>query len=371
MEEEFEDAGEIIKQARYMEHGDTRIMLMEEAVRAADRRGDEIEQLNAREELIESATFGAAPEKALVAFSWCLARYNEIGNSYTRWTVLWKYKWIMNTIYCFPQISKEKIEEMHLDMASHYLRAGYSLRPVYESRMHTAMFWGDRKETKKQYNAWQAAPRDSIANCPACETNGQATYYFYLERYEQGLHKAAPLLGGSLKCSTVPQRTYGIVLMPLFRLGRVDEAMQYHRKGYRLIMHNKDYLNSIAEHMVFLVVTDNLERALDVLENYLSWALSASDQSARFKFYKAALLLLDLLQERGKERLWLRLPEAFPLWRESREYEVSELLRWFEDATHSLAKKFNERNGNDYFTRRIDETMQLKKIISPHPMKEY
>ncbi|MGA9995561.1 MAG: hypothetical protein WBP93_09110 [Pyrinomonadaceae bacterium] len=369
--EEFLDARELVRQGRSMEHGDTRIMLMEEAVRVADRSGIVQDQLFAREELIESATFGAAPEKALVAFSWCLARYEEIGNSYTRWTVLWKYKWIMNSIHCFPQISREKIEEMHLDMENHYLRSGYSLRPVYESRMHEAISRGDRKETKKQYNAWQAAPRDSIANCLACETNGQATYYFYLERYEQGLHKAAPLLGGTLKCSTIPQRTYGIVLMPLFRLGRVDEAIQYHLKGYRLIIHNRDYLNSIVEHMDFLVVTDNLERALSLFEDYLSWALSVSDQIARFNFYRSALLVLDLLGERGKKSFSLRLPQEFPLWRESREYEVSELAGWFEEAAHSLAKRFNERNGNDHFTRLIGETMQLKEIISPHPINEY
>lgn len=369
--EELEDVRQIIKRARYLEHGDERVMLMEEAVRVADRKGDEIEQLDARGELIESATFGAAPEKALVAFSWCLAKYEEIANSYTRWTIMWKYKWIMNTIYCFPQISREKIEEMHRDMESRYLRAGYSLRPVHESRMHTAMSWGDREEAEKQFQAWQDAPRDQVSNCQACETNGQATYFFYFERDEQGLHKAAPLLRGTLRCSTIPQHTYALVLMPLFRLGRVEEAMQYHRKGYRLIAHNKDYLNSATEHLEFLIVTDNLERALSLFEDHLSWALNVSNQEARFRFYKAALLLLDLLRERGKERLWLRLPPAFPLWRASREYEVSELVRWFEGAVQSLAKKFNERNGNDYFTCLIGETMRLKEIIKPHLINEY
>jgi hypothetical protein len=161
------------------------------------------------------------------------------------------------------------------------------------------------------------------------------------------------------------------VLMPLFRLGRIEEAMQYHSRGYRLITHNKDYLDSITEHLEFLIVTDNLEKALSIFEDYLSWALSVSNQNVRFRFYKAALLLLDVLRERGREIVRLRLPNSFPLRRASIEYEVSELIGWLEKAVQSLAKKFNERNGNDYFTRLIAETMQLKETIKPHPMSEY
>src|SRR4028118_2006681 len=71
-----EQVRELFFQSYYLEDGDSKIMLLEEAVRLADICGDFALQYDARDYLINAATFGGAPEKALVAYSWCLAQYD-------------------------------------------------------------------------------------------------------------------------------------------------------------------------------------------------------------------------------------------------------------------------------------------------------
>src|SRR3712207_8330401 len=48
-------------------------------------------------------------------------------------SVLWTYKWIVNSVCDFPQISKAKIYEMLDDMARRYVAAGRGLRVVERS----------------------------------------------------------------------------------------------------------------------------------------------------------------------------------------------------------------------------------------------
>ena len=119
-----EQIWELILQAYRMGDGDAKIALLEEAARVADICGDLKLASDAREHLVQAATFGGAPEKALVAFSWSLAQYDRRAGEVSEATVLWQYKWILDSITNFPQIGKAQILEMLDDMAARYRRAG-------------------------------------------------------------------------------------------------------------------------------------------------------------------------------------------------------------------------------------------------------
>src|SRR5207244_6764992 len=129
-------------------------------------------------------------------------------------------------------------------------------------------------------------------------------------------------------CAEVPHRTFARLVMPLLRLGRVDEAMEHHKKGYRMVSNNRKFLGHLALHLNFLTLTDNLPRAVKVLQKHLPWTQEVQELSRRFSFYLAALLLLQQVQARGKSTLPLRLPSSFPDYPESGKYHFHALTGW-------------------------------------------
>ncbi|HEY0098191.1 MAG TPA: hypothetical protein VGB76_04475 [Pyrinomonadaceae bacterium] len=367
-----EQVREIIDRSYQLEEGDSKIMLLEEAVRLADICGDFSLAYDARELLINAATFGGAPEKALVAYSWCLAQFDRRGaaEGIDEWLLLWMYKWILNNVTSFPQISKAQIEEMLDDMAARYRRAGYSLRPNYMLRNRIYKFW-DETKAGEFFRKSQETYRDLASDCAACELDEEVSFALRQSRDAEAVSLAAPIIQGRLRCDSVPHITFANLLLPLLRLGRMDEAVSLHLQGYRLIARgSKGYVSSVADHLAFLVLTENFDRAVRIFEKHLPDASSLADLAAKFDYYIASWLLLDALHEGGRETLKLRLPRPLEVYEESGAYRTTRLAAWFLQHAQTLAARFDARNESDFYARRIRETAALKQLARSHPIRE-
>lgn len=370
MSETSEQVYELILRARGFNEGDTKIALLEEAVRLADTGGDLKLRYLAREEFMHACVFGGAPEKATVAFSWCLAQFDRNPGQFSEWSILWRYKWIVNSICEFPQIPKSQIYEMVEDMAGRFERAGYGQRVVYHQRYRLEEFWGNREEAIRCYRLAEQLPRDSLSNCAACETDDGVSFAFYCGEDERGVRLAAPILAGRQTCASVPHRTLAKILLPLVRLGRQREALAHHVKGYRLISDNRAHLDRLAEHLVFLALTENTGKGVKLIERHYPWTERNANAANRFDFYRAAWLLLDSVADAGRATLKVRLPASFPLHDAKGRYETAQLARWFKEQADHLARLFDARNETDHFARTLAETPALKKLIAPFPLKE-
>jgi tetratricopeptide (TPR) repeat protein len=362
---EYEIAGsvrDLIDRSFSLPTGDEKIMTLEEAVRIADRGADLKLQYEAREELIEAAFWGGETEKALVAYSWCLAQFDKNPGSFPEWTLLWRYKWIINVIFHFPQIPKEQIYEMLDEMERRYRAAGYGLRVVNYYRYRIERFFGNRDEALKHFRYAQTLARDTLSDCEACEIDERASFQIYCEQDELALRIAEPVLEGYKRCRTVPHRTLAHVLLPLVRLGRWDEAWDYHHRGYTLISNDPNFLEYLSDHLIFLALYGEFEKATHVLEKHFHWAKKNTDKYDRYLFFRAAWLFLDILKDAGEETLKLRLPESFPLYEESGEYEIERLKEWFLKSARDIAGQFDKRNGTARFARELDETPALKSL---------
>jgi hypothetical protein len=353
---------ELIERSLEMREGDEKIMMLEEAVRLADTTGDVRLQYLARESFIEAAYFGGVPEKALVAYAWCLAQFDRDPDQFGEWRILWRYKWMVNVICDFPQIPREKIYEMLDDMERRFLRAGSGLRAVYKYRYRTERFFGNREEAIRLYHLSEQTGRDDLSDCAACETDERVTFSLYTGNDAQALRQAAPLLGGRQKCRSVPQRTYSKVLLPLLRLGRTDEAWQYHRRGYSMLAGDRAMLDYLCEHILFLSLYGDTKGAAQVLENHYHWTEENTNLYERFMFYRAAWLFLEVASDAGEDKLRLLMPRSFPLYEAGGEYETARLKGWFEARARELAQKFDERNGTDYFTRELLDMAAIKEL---------
>lgn len=353
---------ELLLQSYRLENGDELIMLLEEAVRLADSTGQLDLQYEAREGLTRACVFGGAAEKAIVSFSWCLAQFDKHPEMFSEWSLLWQYKWIVGLVPHYPQISKKQILEMYEDMERRFLSGGYDLRVIYQHRYRFERLMGKRQEALRFYRMAEEIPRDALSNCETCEIDERVTFALFQGDDARALQLAAPIIEGGRTCASVPHRTYAELLLPLLRLKRLEEAWEYQRLGYRLIADNKSFLDRVACHLVFLALVRDMTRAVKLFSRHYVWTEQNADLLHRFRFFRAACLLFELLEEEGRQSVTLSLPETFPLYDESKSYATAELSEHFRQLAQKLARQFDQRNETACFSTLLDEVQTLKNL---------
>ncbi len=356
----YEELDELMEQAAEMEHGPTQVAVLEEAVREADALADDEVSFEVRMDFIEAATFSGHPEKALVAFSWCLSKYDEDPELVDEFDLLWKYKWVVNSLTNFPQISKRQITSMQDDMEARYLKADFNLRPVNYLRWINSLHMGDLEQARHFFEKWKQLPRDSMADCEACEQDHHIDLMIRLGHDEEAVRLAQPILDEEMSCAEIPQGTLGAILRPLMRLNRLDEALKWHKQGYSLVCKNPEFLSEVASHLEFLVHARSLKQGFRLFERHLPWAAATADAENRFSFYLSCSLLLRALQAQAPgKRIRLRIPHSLACHRDDDSYVIADLAAWFDQQTEELAGRFNQRNGNEFHTARIREAYEL------------
>jgi hypothetical protein len=355
-----EQIDELVEQAEGLESGPTKLALLEEAVRLADACRDVERGFSIREDLVDVATDVKDCQKAIVYFSWRLAQCDRDPQRFSEDDLLWEYKWIVGDASTVAGISREQIEGMLEDMTERYQRQGYGLRAIYKLRWDLALEMGDHDRVGAWYRLWERTPRDDSTDCTACELDDRVCYQLHRNRLEKAVQLAEPILQGKLRCSHVPHNTLAALLVPLVRLGRLEEAAAAHLKGYRLISNKSGFAWAITQHILFLALIDNLARGLKLFEKHFEPGFGF-DLSARF--------LLERLQASGKSKLKLRLPRTFAGYRSSGEYDVADLITGLDADCRKEAALFDARNGNDWHLRQIRKARQWKKWVTPYPLR--
>jgi hypothetical protein len=355
------------QQADGLPQGPARMALLEEAVRLADTHQDLDLGFYLRYDVAQTATFGGMAEKLLVAFSWRLAQCDRHPERFNEFRLMWEYKWVAAKLADFPQITRQQIEDTFDDMQRRYRRTGRGLRAVHKLRYFLAEQMGDKEAARVARRKWIGAPVGAGNDCPACELDDDVAYQLDIGRYRAALEKAEPLLQGRMQCAEMPHVTYARVLVPLLRLDRPTEAMDYHKVGYRMIAGNCEFLQQAAQHLTFLVLTENLPRAITLFEKHLPWALETTNPDRRFRFLVAAGLLFRRFVEQGKKEVAMRLPRDFAHFDESGHYAPAELLAWCDAETRETAARFDKRNGNDSFSRSLEENEKLLELTTAVP----
>jgi hypothetical protein len=365
-----EQIDELVEQAEGLESGPTKVAILEEAVRLADTHQRPDLGYLIRRMVIEASFFSGHPDRALVAFTWRLAQHDRHPERHPQEDLLWEYKWILVSCASFLQVSRTQIEDMQADMARRYQQAGYSLRPVHRACCYAAMYLGEPQTARERYHLFEQAPRDELSEDPHDEQNFRVQLHAFQGDFEQTLDMAGPILMGRMR---VGDGTLAIalsrVLAPLFHLGRLDEAMAAHRRGYRLVHDNRYYLEEVSDHLRLLALTDNLDRALTVFEKHLGWALEAVNMRERLYFLRMGRFLLERLQAAGKTTINARLPKALSsVYQEGGRYETVVLYQWLDGACRELAAGFDARNGNDWYSRRLEEAAGWHGQVKPYPL---
>ncbi|MEV4258620.1 hypothetical protein AB0J52_36145, partial [Spirillospora sp. NPDC049652] len=266
------DVYELMARAEELPYGETRTLLVEDALRRAEAAADAELAFRVRMGLTTAYQYGGEPAKAFTTFSRCLAEYDrDPARHDAEHRLLWQMKWIVNSLTLFPEIPLDRTRAVLEDMERRYRLGGHSLQAVYHYRHAVAQHIGDIEAADELFAKWRAAERDALSDCEGCDPSGLADHLADRGRDEDALAVAAPVLSAELNCSEQPQDMLTTLLPVYLRTGRLAEARDAHRRAYRLLRPNLADLTHIAEHVRFCAVTGNEPRGLEILQRHLGW----------------------------------------------------------------------------------------------------
>lgn len=288
------------------------VRLLEEAIREADARQDELRSADLREELVRTAISAGLPDRSLVAIAWLRnhARKDDpdaaLGSD-----LLWQLKWVAEELPYFLGVTRAQLDDFFADMHREYDRAGASPRPVIQHQMMAAMVLGrPPQEVEALYVDWQSGLRDGGADCAACERHWMAQYKLYVDGLDVGYETAAPLLEDRLSCWQVPQRTVGLFLLPLYDAGRIDRAKSLQAGIQGRCRGRADVIESLGTQLELSAVVGDLDAARANLEAHLRIALENPAGVRRLPFLFGAHALATRWVAEGRPvRLQLPLAE--------------------------------------------------------------
>lgn len=362
------DVATILAQAYTLNDGPAKVDLLQEAVWLADHHRDVDAGFEARLRLMEAALICGSADVLLVAYTWCLSQAEREPERFSLYQMLWRYRWAIVYLPTFPQIPRAKIEDAIADMTRRYEKAGASLRPVHLLRWKVAMKLGDGKMAADARRAWSRCRRDWLTDDEQTEQVTQIDYLLFRERWAQAADAAAKYLDPAQRAHSYIDSVLSWMPVPLVRLGRLDEAMAYHQRGYRLTTRNAALVTQAGRHIQFLALTHNFPRAIRLVERYLPYCVG-SDPEDQVEFHPCVVSLFRVMRTSGKESLKLRLTPACPGFRADGRYELAELDRVYWEQAAAVAARFDARDGNDYYARQLAGLHELLALRRPYPLR--
>ncbi|MFK8907459.1 tetratricopeptide repeat protein [Streptomyces sp. YS-3] len=345
-------------------YGAARNARAETLAAAAESTGDRELFRQALDRLIDAYEWSAERTKMVVPFARLLQEYDRDPAAFPAYEVhslFWRFKWVAGRIVESPDIPLAAVERWLVDMERRYRLAGYSERAVRQAEFHLADATGDEARMDRAAAGWTAAARDRMSDCHACEVNTQGWYWARKGEDAKAIEIWEPVLSGEMSCMEEPHRVLAHSLLPLVRLGRLDEARSHHLRGYRMTRGNDSLLRSIGKHIEFCALTGNEPRGLEILAEHTTHLGPLTDVESQMEFAGGVLVLLRRLADLGHGDR-----PAVPY--RGTGHTVKELYeRLFADAT-SIAARFDARNGTTHVSRGLAERIAQQPLVDVLPL---
>ncbi|GLW06679.1 hypothetical protein Misp01_18090 [Microtetraspora sp. NBRC 13810] len=354
---------ELVGRAGDMPYGQAKTVLLEEALRRAEALRERDLTFQVRMSLTEAYVYGAEPVKSFATFSRCLAEYDAEPGRFADWqhhSLLWQFKWAITGMTRFPEVPLGRAHDALTEMERRYREAGHGLHAVHAHRCYLAQHVGDREGAEEWFHHWQTTPRDVMSDCEGCDPNGKVAHLVWMGLDEAAVELAAPVVAGELTCHVQPQGILSALLMPYVRTGRLTEAAAAHRRAYRLVQGDANYVDDFGDHMEFCALTGNEARGLEILEREGPLLAKAASPRAAMRFTGAAALLLRRLEETGHGGAAVR-------WNGG-EIPAAELRAEMERDARAFAARFDARNGTAEQGDRVERLLAAQPLVEHLPL---
>ncbi|GHH95528.1 tetratricopeptide repeat protein [Streptomyces capillispiralis] len=308
--------------------------------------------------------YSSEKAKMFVPFARLLRMWDERPEDFDEYethSLHWVFKWMSAGMLHQPHIPLASIEKWLGEMEHRYRLAGHSERAVRSAEFHVASHIGDTARAERAYAAWLAADRDSMADCHACELQGQGGWQAERGRDEEALELWRPVLEGEFTCAHEPHTVLAASLVPLLRLGRVDEARAHHLRGFRLVRSMESMRGAYADHVEFCALTGNEARGLELLAERPAYFTDEGHPRSKLDYLSVVTLLMDRLAELGMGGQPVPGPAG-------RTWTAAELGAHARAEALALAARFDERNGTPHVGERVRARMARRPLVERLPL---
>ncbi|MFG2002559.1 hypothetical protein ACGFNU_25720 [Spirillospora sp. NPDC048911] len=359
---------DLMARAGELPYGEAKTVLVEDALRQAEAAADAELAYRVRMELTTAYQYGGEPAKAFTTFSRCLSEHDrDPGRFAEEHRLLWQFKWMVNSLTLFPDVPLDRTYAILDEMERRYRLSGHSLQAVFHYRHVVARHVGDVAAADEWYARWRAAPRDELSDCAGCDPTGMVHHLASRQRDEEALAIAAPVLSAELNCTEQPQGILTTLLPIYLRTGRLADARDAHRRGYRIMRANIADFADIADHIEFCARTGNEARGLEILQRHLGWLDRAPSPHAAMRFAAASASLLRRLEETGHAPgVTLRRPAHGD--REAADVPAAALRAELAALTTELAARFDARNGTTYQSELMGRILAAEPLVDRLPL---
>ncbi len=207
-----------------------------------------------------------------------------------------------------------------------------------------------------------AADRDALTDCDACERREQGRWLVQQRDDARAVEVFGPTLSGARSCAEEPQITLSDSLVPLVRLGRLDEARANHLRGYRMVRGQAGMHDIVGRHIEFCALTGNEGRGVEIVAEHRMWLTDASGSAMdRLEFLGGVAVLLRRLVTLGRAGL----PVA-PL--PGTDGTAAGVLTFLERELADLARRFDQRNESDFVSSTLRERLDREPLTESLPL---
>ncbi|MFF3908602.1 tetratricopeptide repeat protein [Streptomyces sp. NPDC001848] len=344
--------------------GPARNARAEQLLVEAEKLGIPLAVIEALGHQLQVYNYSSEKDKMFVPFARLLRMWDERPEDFDEYeahSLHWVFKWMSAGMLGQPHIPLASIEKWLGEMEHRYRLAGYSERAVRSAEFNIAAHIGDLERAERAYAAWLAADRDAMADCHACELHDQGWWQSSKGEDERALELWRPVLEGEHVCAHEPHAALASSLLPLLRLGHLDEARAHHLRGLRLVRAMESMRSSYADHVEFCALTGNEARGLELLSERPAYFTDSGEPRSKLNFLTVVALLMGRLVERGLGDQVVPGPAG-------REWTAGELAVHARGEALALAARFDARNGTSYVGERTRERMDRRPLVDRLPL---
>ncbi len=302
-----------IERADSMPYGRARIALLEGLLDRIEEAGWDPEvaaelDTAVRVSLIPACLYGGDHQRVSGQLGRLLEQHDRAPAWFGRWErhgVLFCFNWATVGLLQHPDVPLAELERLLAMMTERYTGAGESMAPVLRARFLFDLHVHGAKAATEAFDAWLAAGRSELSDCEECERAEQVRQFAALGRHQEAVDLALPVLDGGpmAGCATQPITMIGAALGSLLTTGRAERAASEHIRAVRLIRllptgTAPGHLGR-AEHLLVCARSGQLQRGLDLLEEWLPWYATVGPPTSRLETAAAAGRMLRGLAESG------------------------------------------------------------------------
>lgn len=376
-------ATDLLNKANNLPYGEEERDVLHEALVLTQETGDEDAEYRVR--LALTASYRNAEDNAafLTHFSAAVGMHDRDPQRFpgesdgTYPDLFWQYKHAINVVTMSCVFSRAQADAMLDQMDTHFRNAGVPETAVDIERRDDAIVNGEPATALAlQARIDAAGGEDPFDDCPTCRLAGRMDLCLATGDLE-GAHGALMQIldVGNVGCVMEPETSLSRFMLIALKNDDTDLA-RFAQQTSASANPRFQGLDTVGLHLEFLGVTGNYTRGLGLLQRYqrdLTTDPLATGEA--FGFLAGAWVLLTATQRAGFGAVVVSgsgAPDLQPFYgpsdtdpASSQDFTVAELAGRCEAAAVALGERYDQRNGNDNFTRRVAEVREHSALDLP------